>query len=151
MVMSFDGLPRQKLFHCNSFLLFVWNNIHTLKQLSGRCQTCCVLCPLPHPYLTIAPSRFYSSLTDASPTATQGMALNLEADNVGVVVFGNDKLIREGDIVKRTGAIVDVPVGEGLLGRVVDALGNVIDGKGPIKDATRCVQGCGGAQECGEV
>lgn len=59
----------------------------------------------------------------------QGMALNLEADNVGVVVFGNDKVIREGDIVKRTGAIVDVPVGEGLLGRVVDALGNPIDGK----------------------
>ena len=57
------------------------------------------------------------------------MALNLEADNVGIVVFGNDKLIKEGDIVKRTGAIVDVPVGEELLGRVVDALGNVIDGK----------------------
>lgn len=57
------------------------------------------------------------------------MALNLEPDNVGVVVFGNDKLIREGDVVKRTGAIVDVPVGEGLLGRVVDSLGNPIDGK----------------------
>ena len=57
------------------------------------------------------------------------MALNLEADNVGIVVFGNDKLIKEGDVVKRTGAIVDVPVGEELLGRVVDALGNVIDGK----------------------
>ena len=55
----------------------------------------------------------------------------------GIVVFGNDKLIKEGDIVKRTGAIVDVPVGEGLLGRVVDALGNPIDGKGPIVDATR--------------
>ncbi|XP_037081071.1 ATP synthase subunit alpha, mitochondrial-like [Pollicipes pollicipes] len=67
----------------------------------------------------------------------KGMALNLEADNVGVVVFGNDKLIREGDIVKRTGAIVDVPVGEGLLGRVVDALGNVIDGKGPLKNVNR--------------
>merc|ERR1719411_1612667 len=60
------------------------------------------------------------------------MALNLEPDNVGVVVFGNDKLIREGDIVKRTGAIVDVPVGEQILGRVVDALGNPIDGKGSI-------------------
>ena len=59
----------------------------------------------------------------------QGMALNLEPDNVGVVVFGNDKLIKEGDIVKRTGAIVDVPVGEAMLGRVVDALGNPIDGK----------------------
>ena len=67
----------------------------------------------------------------------QGMALNLESDNVGVVIFGNDKLIREGDIVKRTGAIVDVPTGEGLLGRVVDALGNPIDGKGPIKSAKR--------------
>ena len=61
------------------------------------------------------------------------MALNLEPDNVGVVVFGNDKLIREGDIVKRTGAIVDVPTGLGLLGRVVDALGNPIDGKGPLQ------------------
>lgn len=59
----------------------------------------------------------------------QGMALNLEPDNVGVVVFGNDKLIKEGDIVKRTGAIVDVPTGRELLGRVVDALGNPIDGK----------------------
>nr|CAD7263377.1 unnamed protein product [Timema shepardi] len=66
-----------------------------------------------------------------------GMALNLEPDNVGVVVFGNDKLIKEGDIVKRTGAIVDVPVGEELLGRVVDALGNTIDGKGPLKTTTR--------------
>uniref|UniRef100_A0A0M3JY91 ATP synthase subunit alpha n=1 Tax=Anisakis simplex TaxID=6269 RepID=A0A0M3JY91_ANISI len=63
----------------------------------------------------------------------KGMALNLDVDNVGVVVFGNDKVIREGDIVKRTGAIVDVPVGEALLGRVVDALGNPIDGKGPVK------------------
>jgi len=67
----------------------------------------------------------------------KGMALNLEPDNVGVVVFGNDKLIKEGDVVKRTGAIVDVPVGDGLLGRVVDALGNPIDGKGPIEDAVR--------------
>jgi len=65
----------------------------------------------------------------------KGMALNLEPDNVGVVVFGNDKLIREGDIVKRTGAIVDVPVGEQILGRVVDALGNPIDGKGHIDGA----------------
>ncbi|MGN6497556.1 MAG: F0F1 ATP synthase subunit alpha, partial [Tsuneonella sp.] len=62
----------------------------------------------------------------------QGMALNLEADNVGVVIFGSDAEIREGDSVKRTGTIVDVPVGKGLLGRVVDALGNPIDGKGPI-------------------
>jgi F-type H+-transporting ATPase subunit alpha len=62
----------------------------------------------------------------------QGMALNLEADNVGVVIFGTDAEIKEGDTVKRTGTIVDVPVGKGLLGRVVDALGNPIDGKGPI-------------------
>ncbi|MCH4891804.1 F0F1 ATP synthase subunit alpha [Sphingomonas sp. SFZ2018-12] len=62
----------------------------------------------------------------------QGMALNLEADNVGVVIFGSDSEIKEGDVVKRTGTIVDVPVGRGLLGRVVDALGNPIDGKGPI-------------------
>uniref|UniRef100_A0A452RUW3 ATP synthase subunit alpha n=1 Tax=Ursus americanus TaxID=9643 RepID=A0A452RUW3_URSAM len=67
----------------------------------------------------------------------KGMSLNLEPDNVGVVVFGNDKLIKEGDIVKRTGAIVDVPVGEELLGRVVDALGNAIDGKGPIGSKMR--------------
>lgn len=62
----------------------------------------------------------------------QGMALNLEADNVGIVIFGSDAEIREGDMVKRTGTIVDVPVGKGLLGRVVDGLGNPIDGKGPI-------------------
>jgi F-type H+/Na+-transporting ATPase subunit alpha len=62
----------------------------------------------------------------------QGMALNLESDNVGVVIFGSDQDIKEGDTVKRTGTIVDVPVGKGLLGRVVDALGNPIDGKGPI-------------------
>ena len=61
------------------------------------------------------------------------MALNLETDNVGIVIFGNDREIKEGQTVKRTGAIVDVPVGKGLLGRVVDALGNPIDGKGPIK------------------
>jgi len=67
----------------------------------------------------------------------KGMALNLEPDNVGVVVFGNDKLIKEGDVVKRTGAIVDVPVGAELLGRVVDALGNPIDGAGPLGTATR--------------
>ncbi|XP_038599582.1 ATP synthase subunit alpha, mitochondrial [Tachyglossus aculeatus] len=67
----------------------------------------------------------------------KGMSLNLEPDNVGVVVFGNDKLIKEGDVVKRTGAIVDVPVGEELLGRVVDALGNAIDGKGPIGSKVR--------------
>ncbi|KAM7159130.1 ATP synthase subunit alpha, mitochondrial-like [Molossus nigricans] len=67
----------------------------------------------------------------------KGMSLNLEPDNVGVVVFGNDKLIKEGDIVQPTGAIVDVPVGEELLGRVVDALGNAIDGKGLIGSKIR--------------
>ncbi|HTS40606.1 MAG TPA: F0F1 ATP synthase subunit alpha [Xanthobacteraceae bacterium] len=63
----------------------------------------------------------------------RGMALNLESDNVGIVIFGTDREIKEGQTVKRTRAIVDVPVGKGLLGRVVDALGNPIDGKGPIK------------------
>src|ERR687883_1332295 len=67
----------------------------------------------------------------------KGMALNLEADNVGVVIFGSDAEIREGDTVRRTGTIVDVPVGKGLLGRVVDGLGNPIDGKGPIDAAER--------------
>ncbi|BAF90125.1 MULTISPECIES: F0F1 ATP synthase subunit alpha [Azorhizobium] len=68
---------------------------------------------------------------------TRGMALNLEIDNVGVVIFGSDRDIKEGQTVKRTGAIVDVPVGRGLLGRVVDALGNPIDGKGPIEATER--------------
>ncbi|MGE0408533.1 MAG: F0F1 ATP synthase subunit alpha [Amphiplicatus sp.] len=67
----------------------------------------------------------------------KGMALNLEADNVGVVIFGEDREIKEGDTVRRTKAIVDVPVGKGLLGRVVDPLGNPIDGKGPIEAAER--------------
>ena len=71
------------------------------------------------------------------PNGTRGMALNLEVDNVGVVVFGSDRDIKEGDTVKRTGAIVDVPVGKELLGRVVDALGNPIDGKGPIRTTER--------------
>ena len=71
------------------------------------------------------------------PGGIRGMALNLETDNVGVVIFGNDSTIKEGDTVKRTGDIVDVPVGKGLLGRVVDALGNPIDGKGPIEGAER--------------
>lgn len=67
----------------------------------------------------------------------KGMALNLEADNVGVVIFGTDTEIKEGDVVRRTGTIVDVPIGKGLLGRVVDALGNPIDGKGPIEYTER--------------
>lgn len=70
-------------------------------------------------------------------SGVKGMALNLENDNVGVVLFGSDTAIKEGDIVKRTGKIVDVPVGRGTLGRVLDALGNPIDGKGPLKDVTR--------------
>ncbi|MGF9694828.1 F0F1 ATP synthase subunit alpha [Rhizobium sp. 0TCS1.26] len=71
------------------------------------------------------------------PGGIRGMALNLESDNVGVVIFGSDRDIKEGDTVKRTGAIVDVPVGPELLGRVVDALGNPIDGKGPIATTRR--------------
>jgi F-type H+-transporting ATPase subunit alpha len=71
------------------------------------------------------------------PGGIKGMALNLETDNVGVVIFGNDRSIKEGDVVKRTGAIVDTPVGPGLLGRVVDGLGNPIDGKGPIEHTER--------------
>src|SRR6185369_9269302 len=71
------------------------------------------------------------------PGAIKGMALNLETDNVGVVIFGNDRGIKEGDTVKRTGSIVEVPVGKGLLGRVVDALGTPIDGKGPIQATER--------------
>lgn len=70
------------------------------------------------------------------PKGTTGMALNLEKDNVGVVIFGDDRDIQEGDVVKRTGKIVEVPVGKGLLGRVVDGLGNPIDGKGPLKDVS---------------
>ena len=70
-------------------------------------------------------------------SGVKGMALNLESDNVGVVLFGSDTAIQEGDIVKRTGAIVDVPVGKGTLGRVVDALGQPIDGKGPLTDVKR--------------
>src|SRR3982074_179511 len=71
------------------------------------------------------------------PGGIRGMALNLETDNVGVVIFGEDRTIKEGDTVKRTGAIVEVPVGKGLLGRVVDGLGNPIDGLGPLKDVKR--------------
>ncbi|MSP67098.1 MAG: F0F1 ATP synthase subunit alpha, partial [Alphaproteobacteria bacterium] len=71
------------------------------------------------------------------PGGIRGMALNLETDNVGVVIFGDDRSIKEGDTVKRTETIVDVPVGKGLLGRVVDGLGNPIDGKGPIKAEKR--------------
>lgn len=71
------------------------------------------------------------------PGGLKGMALNLEADNVGIVIFGSDAGVKEGDTVKRTGTIVDVPVGKGLLGRVVDGLGNPIDGKGPLVDVVR--------------
>ena len=71
------------------------------------------------------------------PGGIKGMTLNLEEDNVGVVIFGDDHTIREGDTVKRTGEIVDVPIGKELLGRVVDALGNPVDGKGPINASER--------------
>ena len=71
------------------------------------------------------------------PGGIAGMALNLEVDNVGVVIFGSDRDIKEGDTVKRTGNIVEVPVGKELLGRVVDPLGNPLDGKGPIKSKER--------------
>ncbi|MGV0759269.1 F0F1 ATP synthase subunit alpha [Tistrella mobilis] len=70
---------------------------------------------------------------------TKGMALNLEADNVGIVIFGEDRNITEGSLVKRTKAIVDVPVGRGLLGRVIDPLGNPLDGKGPIQATERAL------------
>ena len=70
-------------------------------------------------------------------SGVKGMALNLESENVGVVLFGSDVAIKEGDIVKRTGTIVDVPVGLGMLGRVVDGLGQPIDGKGPLTNVTR--------------
>ncbi|WP_068115597.1 F0F1 ATP synthase subunit alpha [Tropicimonas marinistellae] len=73
------------------------------------------------------------------PGGIRGMALNLEIDNVGIVIFGSDRDIKEGDVVKRTNAIVDVPVGDGLLGRVVDALGNPLDGKGAVEFAERRV------------
>jgi F-type H+-transporting ATPase subunit alpha len=73
------------------------------------------------------------------PGGIRGMALNLEVDNVGIVIFGSDRDIKEGDTVKRTNAIVDVPIGDELLGRVVDGLGNPIDGKGPIKTKERSV------------
>src|SRR5260221_2074362 len=68
------------------------------------------------------------------PGGIKGMALNLETDNVGVVIFGSDATIKEGDTVKRTRAIVEVPVGRGVLGRVLDPLGTPIDGKGEVKD-----------------
>ncbi|HZH46570.1 MAG TPA: F0F1 ATP synthase subunit alpha, partial [Roseococcus sp.] len=76
-------------------------------------------------------------LVEFPSAGIKGMALNLETDNVGVVLFGSDQAVKEGDTVSRTGAIVDVPVGRGLLGRVVDGLGNPIDGKGPLIDVVR--------------
>jgi len=70
-------------------------------------------------------------------SGVKGMCMNLEAGQVGIVLFGSDRLVKEGETVKRTGEIVDIPVGMGLLGRVVDALGNPIDGKGPLKTTER--------------
>jgi F-type H+-transporting ATPase subunit alpha len=81
--------------------------------------------------------KVMSSEMVSFPNGSVGMALNLEEDNVGVVLFGEERGIKEGDIVKRTGKIVEVPVGLGLLGRVVDGLGNPIDGKGELKNVTR--------------
>src|ERR1700749_382510 len=71
------------------------------------------------------------------PGGIKGMALNLETENVGIVIFGDDSTIKEGDTVKRTGTIVDVPVGKELLGRVMDGLGNPIDGKGDLNTTER--------------
>jgi len=76
-------------------------------------------------------------MVEFSPSGLKGMALNLESDSVGVVIFGNDRVIKEGQIVKRTGDIMDAPVGKGVLGRVMDGIGQPIDGKGPLKDTTR--------------
>merc|ERR1712188_240843 len=76
-------------------------------------------------------------MVEFNPSGLKGMALNLESDSVGVVVFGNDRDIKEGDIVKRSGAIMDVPIGKGVLGRVLDGIGNPIDGKGPLQCTER--------------
>lgn len=76
-------------------------------------------------------------MVEFSRSGVKGMALNLETDNVGIVVLGNDRDIMEGDVVKRMGSIVDVPIGDEMLGRVLDALGDPIDGKGPIKASKR--------------
>jgi proton translocating ATP synthase F1 alpha subunit len=76
-------------------------------------------------------------MVEFSPSGLKGMALNLESDSVGIVVFGNDRVIKQGHIVKRSGAIMDVPVGMGSLGRVLDGIGEPIDGKGPLVDTTR--------------
>merc|ERR1711975_14782 len=76
-------------------------------------------------------------MVEFQPSGLQGMALNLESDSVGIVVFGSDTQIQEGNIVKRSGAIMDLPIGMGVLGRVVDALGNPIDGKGPLGSSER--------------
>jgi F-type H+-transporting ATPase subunit alpha len=76
-------------------------------------------------------------MVEFSPSGLKGMALNLESDSVGIVVFGNDRVIKEGHIVKRSGAIMDVPIGEGVLGRVLDGIGEPIDGKGTLTNVTR--------------
>ena len=90
-------------------------------------------------------------LVEFPSAGLKGMALNLETDNVGVVVFGDDRQIREGDTVSRTGTIVDVPVGRGLLGRVVDGLGNPIDGKGPIEATADARRGEGARHHSAQV
>ena len=98
----------------------------------GRSSRSATASPASTASTTSRPARWSSS-----PAACRGMALNLELDNVGIVIFGTDRDIKEGDTVKRTQAIVDVPVGKALLGRVVDGLGNPIDGKGEIKAKER--------------
>merc|ERR1711934_103908 len=76
-------------------------------------------------------------MVEFQPSGLKGMALNLDPDSVGVVIFGNDRVIKEGNIVKRSGAIMDVPIGMGVLGRVVDGIGQPIDGKGSLDSAER--------------
>merc|ERR1711939_106870 len=76
-------------------------------------------------------------MVEFAASGIKGMALNLETDSVGIVVFGSDTTVKEGDTVKRTGQIMDVPIGDGMLGRVVDGIGNAIDGKGPLDTTER--------------
>uniref|UniRef100_A0A8B9CXY6 ATP synthase subunit alpha n=1 Tax=Anser brachyrhynchus TaxID=132585 RepID=A0A8B9CXY6_9AVES len=114
---------------------FATRNIHASKTYFQKTSTAVVSSILEERILGADTSAELEE-TGRFSSGLKGMSLNLEPDNLGVVMFGNDRLIKEGDVVKRTGAIVDVPVGEELLGRVVDALGNPIDGKGPITSKT---------------
>ena len=111
----------------------------TVSHVYGVSKTCRVrrVIPSPSSQHTNFFARCIAEEMVEFSSGIRGMCLNLEAANVGVSIFGNDRAIKEGDTVKRTGQIVDVPVGPELLGRVVDALGNPIDGKGPIKTSER--------------